>query len=68
MTGSFAIIFNICSISPRYIGMPNGAQTRGNLKGSVRLGPKLTLHYVIYFPYLTCNLRSVSQLLHFNPK
>lgn len=59
MTGIFATLFNVYAISSCYIGLPNRSQTMANFEGSVKLGPKLTLHYVLYIPNLKCNLISV---------
>lgn len=34
----------------------------------MKFGPELVINHVLYVPDLMCNLISISQLLHFNPK
>ena len=44
------------------VGLPNGDIVFASMEGSVRLSDSITLHHVLYVPYLSCNLLSVSQL------
>lgn len=60
MTGRFAVLCDINSINPCYIGLQNGSQTMANFEGSVKLGSKLILHLLLCVPNLICNLVSIS--------
>lgn len=54
-------------ISPRKIGLQNGAHTIAIFEGNVKLGSILFLTGVFYITNLTCNLLSLSQLLYYHP-
>lgn len=60
MTGRRAFLSNIHVILPCFIGLPNGVHIVYNSEGTVKLGPKLVIHNVLYVPNLKCNLISIS--------
>nr|KYP49592.1 hypothetical protein KK1_028676 [Cajanus cajan] len=66
MTRTVSLLSNIRTISPCSVGLPNGVCTIAIQCGDVRLTPVLLLTNVLYVPSLTCNLISISQLLHCN--
>lgn len=68
MTGTLEFENHIQRISPCFIGLLNGSQTIANSEGTLKLGPRLTIHNVLYVLNLNYNLISISQLLQYNPK
>nr|KYP66753.1 Retrovirus-related Pol polyprotein from transposon TNT 1-94 [Cajanus cajan] len=66
MTGTVSLLSNIRTIPPCSIGLPNGDRTLAIQCGDVRLTSLLLLTNVLYVSSLTCNLISISQMLHSN--
>lgn len=59
MRGQRKYIFNLVSIAPCYVGLPNSSQTVFFLERSVLLGHNFVLQNVLFVTGLTCNLISV---------
>ena len=59
-------LFDITTISPYYVGLPNGHTAQTSHEGSIRLSSNLVLHNVLYVPDLCCNLIFVSRLIDDN--
>lgn len=53
MTGRLDFLSNVRTISPYFIGLPNGLYTVANSEGTVHLGPKLVIHNV-YISLILC--------------
>ncbi|CAN6930392.1 unnamed protein product, partial [Brassica oleracea] len=63
MTGLLDCLFDIHTVAPCLVGLPNGKLVMADQEGSVRLTDTLTLHSVLYVKELKCNLILVSQLI-----
>lgn len=61
MTSQRHCLLNVSSISPCYIGLPNGSHTIAVMETRVVLGPNFVLSHVLFILDLTCNLLSISQ-------
>lgn len=63
MTGAVECLFDVHTVTPCLVGLPNGKLVIADQEGSVALTDKMTLHSVLFVKELKCNLISVSQLI-----